>query len=670
MMTGSVYATVGFTCAIVCMILFRCNRELFASKAENGLAYFGLLTGCTVFGIVDGTWGLLDAKTIDLGVTGFYIVSFLFHFLSLLAVAGWFVFISIFFNKKQKRIVKIFESIPLICALALLVMQFFNECIFYIDSDCVYHTGEYRKYLFLIQLFYLLFAFAKGMYLLNQNKNNALWEHRFIVFEFCFLPIAACIMQMLFPNGPYYSIGIILTSVVIFNGIIVIDNTREKGRYEIVSKETYKALEALCSGFLSVHLFDLRINRQTQVKSSIFIDVLANKADNAHEQIISVMDGICTDEHREEMIKFVDTYTLDERMQNKKSISRQFEGKVSGWCISTFIAVERDEEGKLTKVIHAVQSIDETKRKEMEYSEAIKRAYENKNVIYGEIVKMQSVGMIATDETEQLILANDVAADMFGCDSKEIEGMSFVDFWGNAVFEEEEQATEKFERLKKTGGQFTYEARIPREDENEQDRYITADIKRVDLMDGSKVMVTCFTDITKRKLLENKLRNLSDIDGLTGIANRRCGEKQMHELLRDNAAGLFCLMDVNDFKSINDTYGHKIGDDALREMAAAIKKSFRSDDVIMRLGGDEFAVFAKSVSSTGLARTKIERLFENIENIRIESMGDNGISVSLGAVLIDENSSELEYLKLYSVADEAMYSCKGKPGNNMSIVQI
>lgn len=668
---GSIYATVGFTCSLVCLILFRCNKELLVSKTENRLIYIWLLIGYTLFGVVDGTWGLLDSGAVDLGISGFYITSFLFHFLASSAAVGWFIFISVFFNnKKTKTVYRVFEGIPVLVMLTLLIMQFFNQCIFYIDDNCVYHTGPYRKYLFYIQLFYILFAFAKSMYLLHKNKKEAMWEHRYVVFVFSLLPLIACILQMLFPNGPYYSLGIILTSVVIFNGIIVVDNSRAGSKFEVVSKETYKALEALCSEFLSVHLFDLRINKQTKVKSSVFIDILANKADDARSQIISVMDGICAEEYREEMVQFVDTNTLDERMHNKKSISKQFVGKINGWCVSTFITVERDAEGHLTKVIHVVQNIDETKKKELEYTDAIKRAYENKNVIYAELVKMQSVGMIATDESERLILANDVAADMFGHDKKEAEGMLFTDFMGESVMEDEDVATEKYERLKESGGQFTYEIRIPEEDENGHDRYITADVKRVDLMDGSKVMVTCFSDITKRKLLENKLRNLSDIDGLTGIANRRCGEKQMHELLKEGASGLFCLMDINDFKSINDTFGHKIGDDALKEVASAIKKSFRSDDVIMRLGGDEFAVFAKNVSSTGLAKIKVERLFENIENIQIESIGDRKISVSLGAVLIDENNMGLEYLRLYSVADEAMYSCKGKSGNNMSIVQV
>lgn len=669
MMTGSIYAAIGFTCALVCLILFKCNREIFASKTGKTVVYIWFLIGYTAFGLIDGTWGLIDAKAINLGIVGFWIFSFLFHLFATAAVVIWFVFISMFFNKKQRMILKILEGIPLLAAVVLLIMQFFNNCIFEIDESKVYHSGPYRKYLFYIQLFYLLFAFVKSLYFLFSNKKNDIWTHRNTVVELTIIPLIACIMQMLFPNGPYYSIGIILTSVMLFNGIIVIDNNKEIGKFEVVSKETYKALEALCSGFIAVHLFDLRVNRQTQVKSTVFVDILANKADNAHAQIAGVMDGLCVEAHREDMIEFVDTYTLNERIKGKKSISRQFEGKISGWCISTFIPVEWDSDGNLIKVIHAVQSIDDTKRKELEYSQAIKRAYENKNAIYAELVKMQAVGMIATDESGCLILANDVAASMFGFEGRNVEGMTYVEFTSGAVMETPEESTEKYEKVRKDGGQFSYELRITAGSEEEQDRYLTSEVKRVDLMDGTKVMVTCFTDITKRKLLENKLRNLSDIDGLTGIANRRCGEKSMHEILKEKTPGLFCLMDVNDFKHINDTYGHKKGDDALKEVAGAIKKSFRSDDIVMRLGGDEFAVFAKNVKSSGLARTKIERLFENLEKIVIEEMEDCPVTVSLGAVLISENSS-IEYVKLYSAADEAMYSCKGKGGNNMSIVEI
>lgn len=668
-MTGSIYAAVGYTCALVCLILFRCNREMFASKAGKGFIYIWLLTGYTAFGIVDGTWGLMDSGIIDLGVTGFYAVSYLFHFFATLAVLGWFVFISIFFNKKEPVWLKIIEGIPLIPVAILLIMQFFNDCIYSIDESLVYHSGPYRRYLFNIQFLYLLLSFIKGLYFLYKNRRDKIWEHRRLVLEFTLTPLAACIMQTLFPNDPYYSIGIILTSIAIFNGIIVIDNSRENGRYELVSRETYKALEALCQGFVSVHLFDFRENTQTQIKSSIFIDMLANNGDNAHDQIISVIEGICCPEYRDSMVEFVDTYTLDERVGDKRSISAQFESKVSGWCLSTFIIVERDENNHIIKAIHSVQNIDETKRKELEFTQAIKRAYENKNAIYAELVKMQSVGMIATDESENLILANDVAASMFGYEGQNIEGMTFADFFSASVMETPESSTEKYQNIRRDGGQFSYEIKIPAKTEEEQSRYLMADVKRVDLMDGSKVMVTCYSDITKRKMLEKKLRNLSDIDGLTGIANRRCGEKNIQLMLQEKCAGLFCMLDVNSFKSINDNFGHKTGDDALIAVAEAIRKSFRSDDIIMRMGGDEFAIFAKNVTSTGLAKSKIERLFENIEDIDIKEMNGEHISISLGAVLIEEGR-EVEYVKLYSAADEAMYTCKGLGGNNMSIVEI
>ena len=669
MMTGSIYAAVGYSCSLVCLILFKCNKELFTSKEKKSHIYLRFLMGYIIFGIIDGTWGLLNAKLINFGKTGFWIISFLFHLFATVAVIFWFIYIGMFFDKRQRLILKIVEGIPLYVAVLLLVAQFFNNCIFEIDESAVYHSGSHRKYLFYIQLFYLLFAFIKSLYFIFSNKEGGIWAHRNIVIELTAIPLVACLLQMFFPNDPYYSIGIIITSVMLFNGIIVIDNNREVGKFEVVSRETYKALEALCSGFISVHLFDLRVNRQTAVKSTVFVDILANKADNAHAQITSVFDGICVEQYREEMLEFVDTYTLDERIKGKKSISKQFEGKVSGWCISTFIPVEWDTDGNLIKVIHAVQSIDETKRKELEYSQAIKRAYENKNAIYAELVKMQSVGMIATDESDRLILANDVAASMFGFEGCNVEGMTYDEFVKRSVMETPEESTEKYNKITKEGGQFSYEVRIIAANEEDADRYLTADVKRVDLLDGTKVIVTCFTDITKRKLLENKLRNLSDIDGLTGIANRRCGEKSMQEILKEKTPGLFCLMDINDFKHINDTYGHKKGDDSLKEVAGALKKSFRSDDIIMRLGGDEFAVFAKNVKSSGLARTKIERLFENLEKIVIEEMEDCPVTVSLGAVLISENSS-IEYVKLYSAADEAMYSCKGKGGNNMSIVEI
>jgi diguanylate cyclase (GGDEF)-like protein len=102
-------------------------------------------------------------------------------------------------------------------------------------------------------------------------------------------------------------------------------------------------------------------------------------------------------------------------------------------------------------------------------------------------------------------------------------------------------------------------------------------------------------DTTERKRLEEKLSSLSITDELTGLYNRRgffaLAEQQLKIAERSKKKALIFFADLDGLKPINDTLGHKEGDQALKETAVILKKTFRDSDIIARMGGDEFAVF-------------------------------------------------------------------------------
>ena len=101
----------------------------------------------------------------------------------------------------------------------------------------------------------------------------------------------------------------------------------------------------------------------------------------------------------------------------------------------------------------------------------------------------------------------------------------------------------------------------------------------------------CVENIDEEKRREDRLMYLAQIDLMTGIRNRGSGENKITEYLVRKQCGLLCLLDCDKFKSINDTYGHAVGDKVLIAIADTLRKSCRDDDVVLRLGGDEFAVF-------------------------------------------------------------------------------
>ena len=165
--------------------------------------------------------------------------------------------------------------------------------------------------------------------------------------------------------------------------------------------------------------------------------------------------------------------------------------------------------------------------------------------------------------------------------------------------------------------------------------------------------------IDEEKRERARLVQLTETDGLTGIANRRGGEQKISELVQDGKGGMFIILDVNLFKSINDTYGHQTGDKALTGIANCLKEAFRSGDVVLRLGGDEFAAYAIGAMSQAAGQGIIDRLFACVDALRIPEMGGKKITISVGVTFFD-GSRNLQFRDLYEQADASVYISKEK----------
>src|SRR3954452_2354813 len=127
--------------------------------------------------------------------------------------------------------------------------------------------------------------------------------------------------------------------------------------------------------------------------------------------------------------------------------------------------------------------------------------------------------------------------------------------------------------------------------------------------DGDRIVgaSAILQDITERKRLERELRHQSERDPLTGLYNRRHLEIELHRAARlaerHGHGGGVVMLDVDGFKRVNDTRGHPCGDQLLRDLAGALRRSLRDSDVAARLGGDEFAVLLPQTDRRGAGAT-------------------------------------------------------------------
>ncbi len=153
------------------------------------------------------------------------------------------------------------------------------------------------------------------------------------------------------------------------------------------------------------------------------------------------------------------------------------------------------------------------------------------------------------------------------------------------------------------------------------------------------------------------MRLVSERDSLTQIYNRGAGEAKIKSLIDQGIGGLFCILDVDDFKSINDQYGHSAGDEVLKTVANSMQSFCQGEHVVMRMGGDEFAAYITEVTDIQRGRDCMERLLKSIGQIALPKAPGFRIAVSLGGTFF-QTAMKKSFEQLYHESDNALYQAK------------
>jgi len=176
---------------------------------------------------------------------------------------------------------------------------------------------------------------------------------------------------------------------------------------------------------------------------------------------------------------------------------------------------------------------------------------------------------------------------------------------------------------------------------------------------GDDIAAT-FIDVTDRKAKERQMESIATSDPLTGVLNRRGFERDAARRLSqsdDDATGALLYVDLNEFKGINDQFGHEVGDELLKIAAERLKKSLRSCDIIGRPGGDEFVALVPDVDAR-VADKLAKRLTNSLEEPYNIGRQKLVCAASIGLALYPDNANTLT--GLLREADQAMYRAKAR----------
>ena len=162
---------------------------------------------------------------------------------------------------------------------------------------------------------------------------------------------------------------------------------------------------------------------------------------------------------------------------------------------------------------------------------------------------------------------------------------------------------------------------------------------------------------------ENKyLIHLSEIDPLTSVFNKETTQKLIDQKLKNHEHFCFLILDVDDFKSVNDNYGHAVGDKVLKNLSDLFKNHFRQTDIVGRIGGDEFIIL---IEDEHIAESRIQSLLQKVNALMIEELQDFKLSISVGMAFAPSNGTT--FMELYRHADQALYQTKRTGKNNYKI---
>jgi len=279
-------------------------------------------------------------------------------------------------------------------------------------------------------------------------------------------------------------------------------------------------------------------------------------------------------------------------------------------------------------------------------------------VRYRTIFENTGTAMLMLEDDMTISMVNGKFEEMAGYTADEIEGKKK---WVEFVVENDLEKTTGYHRMRRDNpdaAPANYEFRMIGRERRIRDIFLTSA-----MIPETKRSVVSLVDITERKEIEEKLRYMGTHDDLTGLYNRAFFEAEMARFEQGRAFPISIVMaDVDGLKMVNDTKGHRAGDELLKLAAQVMREAFRADDIVARIGGDEFAAILPGKDSS-VTESIVERVRSSLP-FHNEDYPDLLLTLSIGTA---EGKKGDILANVHKRADKLMYEeKKRKKGNRLA----
>ncbi|HEV7277930.1 MAG TPA: PAS-domain containing protein [Devosiaceae bacterium] len=298
----------------------------------------------------------------------------------------------------------------------------------------------------------------------------------------------------------------------------------------------------------------------------------------------------------------------------------------------------------------------------MEALEASRNLLANQNMRFEAAVNNMSQGLCMFDSEERLVICNAPYAAIYTLPPELVAPGTTLTEILEYRFEHGSVPKLGREAYVSSRRKLVTDRSAAKEDVEMEDGRIIA-IQHHPMADGG--WVATHEDITEQRQIEARVRHLARHDALTDLPNRVLLREEMEKLeariQRQECVAVFCL-DLDHFKSVNDTLGHGVGDKVLVEVAERLRKASRETDIVARLGGDEFAILVQALDGPRGASALAERIVRSVA-LPIEVDGHQiqiGTSIGIAVAPVDGKDAET----LLKHADMALYRAKGEGRGN------